>query len=291
MFPLRHLAVFLLLTGFAASSTATGPTLVPASPTDQDAITLTTRVSSGGKNLCDLHLPVETTLTWSGNDLHIAYHVKERGPDSPPPPNLCLGTTVPVPVVVELDALPAGNYRARFVGLTLGQPNATQSVAFQVSGAGFGDDLPPPTVTPQPATPDDELTLTAQVSSGGVLGCDLHTPFETSLTRTGSTFQLDYAIRMRGPDSPFPPCVLVPIPIRLTASLGTLPPGTYEVKVIGTTLGQANAPQSVTFTVADDGSFGTPTPAPQYVPASGLRSLMALACALMLLAAWRMRRF
>lgn len=290
---LRRLAAFLLLMGFAAPSPATGPVIAPASPSDADTITLTAYVDPGGKNLCDLHLPVEATLTRNGTNLHIAYTVEARGPDSPPLPGTqeCPSTVTPVPVVVELGVLPAGNYQAMIVGLTLGQPNPSQRLLFHVRGEGVGEDLPPPTVTPQPAVPDDELTLTAHVSSGGILGCDLHTPFETSLTRTGSTFQFNYAIHARGPDSPYPPCVLVAVPVRLTASLGTLPPGSYEVKVIGTTMGQPNPDQTVTFTVAGaQGEGGIDEPSPYYVPVGTPWGWVSMMCVLALFGAWRMHR-
>lgn len=130
------------------------------------------------------------------------------------------------------------------------------------------EELPPPEVTPQPALPTHQLTLVAHVSSGGRLGCDLHTPFETTLSREGDTFVLDYDIRLRGPTSPMVPCVLLPLPVRLSAMLGTLPAGDYDVVVRGTTLGKRNPDQHVSFTVSEslDGLDAT-GPAPEVIPA------------------------
>ncbi|MCX7562071.1 hypothetical protein OS176_00710 [Xanthomonadaceae bacterium XH05] len=131
------------------------------------------------------------------------------------------------------------------------------------------EDLPPPVVMPQPATSDQELTLTAHVSSGGRVGCDLHTPFETSLSREGTTFHLDYVIRLRGPGSPWVPCVLLPMPLPLSASLGTLEPGTYHVVIRGTSLGVANPDQQLSFTVSGDGDGGIGAlPQPEVIPAN-----------------------
>ncbi|MEJ5209510.1 hypothetical protein [Denitratimonas sp. CY0512] len=126
-------------------------------------------------------------------------------------------------------------------------------------------DLPPPEVTPHPPTPDQELTLVAYASSGGKLDCDLHFPVETLLSRSGNTFTLEYAVRTRSADSPMVPCVLVPMPVRLTASLGTLPAGDYEVVVSGTTLGNVNPDQHLAFTVAANAPGGT-LPAPEVTP-------------------------
>lgn len=287
----RQLAVFLLLMGSVASSSAADPAITPALPTDTDAITLTTHVDPGGKRLCDLHLPVQTTVTRDGAHVHVAYFVEARRPDSPawPETQACPSTAAPVPVVADLGTLPAGNYQAVVVGVTLGQPNPLQRLSFQVRGEGFVENV---TVTPQPATPDDALTLVAHVPTHGALGCDMQMPFETSLTRTGdTTFQLDYRIRAWMPGSPPVYCVLVPAPtVSLTVSLGTLPPGIYLVKVDGSTLGQPNPTQMVMFEVSG-GSTGGTAPAPRFVPANGFWTLVSTMCALVLYGVWRMRRF
>lgn len=128
-------------------------------------------------------------------------------------------------------------------------------------------DLPPPEVTPHPHMPDQELTLVAYASNGGNLDCDLHFPVETSLSRSGNTFTLEYAVRARGVGSPMVPCVLVPMPVRLTASLGTLPAGDYEVVVSGTSLGHANPDQHLAFTVGANASSGT-LRSPEVTPAN-----------------------
>lgn len=129
------------------------------------------------------------------------------------------------------------------------------------------DDLPAPEVTPQPHPSNQELTLVAHVSSGGKLDCDLHFPVQNELSRTGNTFRLDYQVRARSASSPMWPCVLVPMPVRLSASLGTLPAGDYQVVISGTTLGQRNPDQHLDFTIFESAPTGT-TPVPEVTPSN-----------------------
>lgn len=110
-------------------------TISPANPTTADSIQINTVVSEAGRNLCDLMLPFETTVTRNGSAILVEYEIKARTEADPPPEYLCLATFHPVPFNVELGHLPAGEYEISIVGSTAGQANLTQSTVFTVANA------------------------------------------------------------------------------------------------------------------------------------------------------------
>lgn len=105
-------------------------------------------------------------------------------------------------------------------------------------------------VMPENPTSSDSIWIYANVPGhSGVHVCDM-TYDHPVVTRTGNSILIEYALRLR--TEPLPPnTVCLNVPPAIYALVGQLQPGTYDVRIVGSTLGEQNPDQTMSLLVAN----------------------------------------